>query len=308
VLIQTACNVAFAVHLRRAAPEFAPWWRRPDFKTGADDFLRSLLLTANGVGQQATTSGMVLFVSGVFGVASVPVFTTVRTLANLWNAVSNLFASPLWPEIVRFHATREHEKLFKAFHAHWFFSGLTVNASMIAILPFVDHFYATWTRGALPFERSLFLCTLASVSLANFGFALNVYMLGINNLTAQLVTTAARAGIVFGVAGVLFRWMGLRAIGISLLVAEVACSVFLSVYFTNRELARFDARLPRGSVGMALLGTLPVQFLAIQSTLVGQIHTTSWFLAAAALCFVAWLSWRRLDADVKSRALLLLRR
>jgi O-antigen/teichoic acid export membrane protein len=307
-VMQILCSVASAVYLRRVAPQFVPWWRGGDSRTGANDFFRSLFLTLNGVGQQATTSGLVVLVSTMFGAASVPLFTTVRTLANLWTTVANLFASPLVPEIVRFHGTREHEKLFKGFYAHWFFSGLVVNVSMLAALPFIDTFYALWTRGQLQFDRSLFLFTMSSVSLINFGSALAIYLLGINNLVAQLVTTATRAGVIFAVSFVLVPWMGMRGFGIAMLVAELICSVGLGIYFTNKELEKFGVRLPLRHIGLALLGTLPIQFLAIESTIVGHVHLLSWLVAAVAISCVAWVSWKHLDEDVKTRTLLLLRR
>ncbi len=305
VALQTANYIASTIYLRRKAPELSPWWNIRGIRTGIDDFAKSTLLTLSGIGQQLTTSGVVLFVSSVFGAAGVPLFTTVRTLANLWTMLSNVFTTPFLPEVVRFHGTKEHEKLFKAFRAHWFFSGLIVNISMIFVLPFFEQFYAIWTRRALQLDKGLFFCTMASVSLANFGSILNTYLAGINELGAQLVTTAVRAMIVFGLGFALVPWMGLRGLGVALLIAEGVCSVILGISFTNRVLKRFESRLPWRSIGLALLGTLPIQYLAVLST-VGQIQVASWIVAGATMTGILWISWRWLDPDVKSRALLIL--
>jgi O-antigen/teichoic acid export membrane protein len=306
--LQVAVYVASCIYIAWKLPEFFPWWRGPDAKTGIQDFVRSLLLTWNGIGQQATVSGVVLFVSSSFGTAAVPLFTTVRTLANMWVSLAGIFSAPLLPEIVRFHGTREHGKLFRAFEAHWFFSAFLVNASMIAVIPFIEPFYVTWTHRALHFDRGLFLYAVASVSLINFASGLNTYLAGINSLAAQLVTTSTRAAVMFAAAFLLVPSQGLRGLGAGMLAAEVVCSVGLPVYFANQELAKFGGRLPTRTVAFALLGTLPVQSLTVAGIMIGRVGAGHCAVAAISECVIAWLGWRRLDHDVKSRVLQLLRR
>jgi O-antigen/teichoic acid export membrane protein len=306
--LQAAAFIGTALYLRHRVPELVPWWRDRDLKTGIYDFFRSLLLSVNGAGQQATTSGVVLLVSSMFGASFVPMFATVKTLSNVWTGLGTVFASPLLPEVVRFHGTKEHHKLFMAFRAHWFFSGLVVNGSMIVLLPFIPTFYAIWTHRELSFENALFLCSLASVSLINFGAVLNVYLSGINSLAAQLVTTSVRAVVIFALGAALIPRQGMAGLGVSLLVAEIVCSVGLAIYFSNRELARFEVRLPWTSIGLALLQTLPVQLLAMESLIAGRVRPMSCVVAAAGLTLVAWVSWKGLDPDVKTRILHVLRR
>lgn len=306
--LQAAIYISSCVYFARKIPEFFPWWRGPDLKTGIQDFVRSLVLTWNGVAQQATTNGAVLFVSGTFGAATVPLFTTVRTLANVWTSLSNIFAAPLLPEVVRFHGTREDDKLSKTFEAHWLFSGFIVNSSMVAIIPFIEPFYEIWTHHALHFERGLFLCVLATVSLVNFAASLNVYLSGINSLTAQLVMTSVRAVVTFAIAFLLEPVQGLTSLGIGMLVAEAVCSVALSIFYTNQELAKLGARLPGGAVAFALLGTLPVQVLTVLGVAGVHVRIAHCGLATMAECAIAWRGWQRLDPEVKARVLHLMRR
>jgi hypothetical protein len=91
-------------------------------------------------------------------------------------------------------------------------------------------------------------------------------------------------------------------VGIAMIAAELICSVGLGIYFTDREMARFGTRLPRASVGFALLGTVPLQFLAIQMTIDGKIHLIACVLAAVALTIIGWLGWQRLDPSIRVRA------
>jgi hypothetical protein len=100
----------------------------------------------------------------------------------------------------------------------------------------------------------------------------------------------------------------MAGLGVSLLVAEIVCSVGLAIYFSNRELARFEVRLPWTSIGLALLQTLPVQLLAMESLIAGRVRPMSCVVAAAGLTLVAWVSWKGLDPDVKTRILHVLRR
>lgn len=306
--MQGAVYLASGVYIRAKAPEYFPWWRSPDLKLGGQDFARSTLLTAAGVGQQSITNGIVVFVSSMFGAANVPTFTTIRTLANLWLMLGNVFGAPMLPEVVRFHGTRDHDKLIKAFRAHWFFGGVLVNGSMIALLPLLELIYRRWTHGDLRFERGLLSCAMASVSLTNFALVLNVYLAGINDLRAQLLTMIARAVLTFGVSFALIPWFSLTGIGIAMMVAELTCSVVLAVYFTNRKLADLGARLSSREVLAALLMPLPMHILALQTIVIHRIDNASCAVAMLVLLVLTWRGWRSLDSEIKVRALSVLRR
>ena len=305
--IQGVTAIASALYLRWRAPDLSPWWRGGSWRMAFRDFGHSIFLTLNSLGQQASGSGAVLFVSARLGVASVPVFTTVRSLSNLWTAVASVFAAPVLPEVVRFHGLRETGKILTAFRAHWYFGGVLVNASMLAALPVIEFFFRRWTRGTIPFDRALFTNLIATVSLANFGLGLSTYLSGINNLVSQLVTSALRAALMLGVALALVAPLGLNAVGLAFWLGEGACSVALLLYFTQRELRGLEARLAGRDIAAALLLTLPVQLLAVDSTFRLGFHWGAWCIAASSLLVLSAWQWRGLDPDVKSRALLLLR-
>jgi O-antigen/teichoic acid export membrane protein len=305
--VQVVVSVATAIYLRRKASEFYPWWRGPDVSTGVRDLGRSLALTASGLGQQATLSGSVLLVTSAFGASIVPLFTTTRTLSNLWGSLNSVLANALVPDLARYHSTAEPDKLFKAFQAQWFFGNLGVSATMLLFLPFAEAFYTRWTRG-LRWSWPLFLLMLSSVCFTNFGSALNVYLYGINNLRSQVVTTTVRAALVFALSFALVPSLGLEGVGIALLVAELVCSVVLALYFVNAEFVGFGTRLPTRSVALALAAMLPIQLLTFEGLVLGHVRVLSLAVGAAMMAGIGWLNWRALDVDVRQRALHLLGR
>ena len=109
--LQVAIYTASAICIAKRLPEFYPWWRGGKLRTAVSDLGKSSLLTASALIQQGATNGLVILVSSVSGPAAVPVFTTVRTLANLWTNVTNVLTAPLLPDVVRYHATADGQKL-----------------------------------------------------------------------------------------------------------------------------------------------------------------------------------------------------
>src|SRR5947207_9705058 len=62
-LSQLAIYVTSALYVRQKLPDFSPWWRGANIRTGLNDLGQSFSLTASNVLQQCATNGIVLMVS-----------------------------------------------------------------------------------------------------------------------------------------------------------------------------------------------------------------------------------------------------
>src|SRR5678815_3997926 len=100
-----------------------------------------MFLTASNLIQQGSTNGIVILIAALSGPAAVPIFTTVRTLANLWTNVTNVLTAPLLPEVVRYHATNEGEKLVTISEAYWVLVGTAVNLGVLVTYPLIEPLY-----------------------------------------------------------------------------------------------------------------------------------------------------------------------
>src|SRR5437868_14477856 len=103
-----------------------------------------------------------MLVSALSGAASVPLFTTVRTLSNLWTNVTNVLTTPLLPDVVRYHAVGEGQKLVSVNEAYWVLVGTAVNSGVLITYPAIKPLYGYWTAHAVPLDERLLCLLLAS--------------------------------------------------------------------------------------------------------------------------------------------------
>ena len=71
--------------LGKSAREFYPWWKGGSLRQGIGNWLQSIWMTSIGILDQVATNGVTLLISQGAGLAALPAFTTVRTLANIAN-------------------------------------------------------------------------------------------------------------------------------------------------------------------------------------------------------------------------------
>jgi O-antigen/teichoic acid export membrane protein len=304
---QTTVGLLSLAYVKRRLPAYYPWWRGGHWRTGWEGLRRSLALTANGVIQQLANSGIVVLVAAAFTAASVPTFTTLRTVANTALAVTTILISSILPDVVRFHATRDPQKLDGALDSHWLLSGLLVNGGIVLLLPFLEPLYAIWTRGKVSFDGSLLLCLLASTSLVNFGSGLNAYLSSINDLRSQFLVATTRVVVLLVVTVAFGNSLGIVSVGVGSAVAEIGASVILPLAFARRRLGEMGLALPLRNWRLALVP--PAAFILVSFT----THVSGVGLAWIAACFLPFvcvtylLHWRRIDHNVRARLWSLLR-
>ena len=306
--LQMTIYVASALYVRSKLPTLFPSRQSFRWQTGLRDLGQSSLLTASNLIQQTATNGVVLMVAALSGPAGVPVFTTVRTLMNLWTSVTTVLSSPLLPDVVRIHAKGEAHKLVPINQAFWVLVGSAVNWGTLLVFPLLPFVYARWTTHAIPLDRPLLSFMLGSVVVANAGALMTLHLNGINSLGIGLAGALSRAvlGIGVGLAG--FRFMGLASFGLGALLAEVVATLMTGKYFVKHELSDHGVRMPLRAVAPAALGTASAILFFLGTGFGWWSGIWMWLLALLGVMSGSFWGWKELDPVPQKRLLELLGR
>lgn len=299
--LQFSIYLACAIYIRQKLPAYYPWWRGCRPHTGIKDLGRSMWLTASNLIQQGSTNGTVILVSALSGPAAVPVFITVRTLANLWTNVTNVLSTPLLPEVVRYHATGEGQKIVTISEAYWVLVGTAVNLGVLITYPLIELMYGYWTAHTVAIDKSLLCLLLASVVVANVGGLITLYLNGINSLRVVLAASVIRGILSFGVGGILFYPFGLAGFGIGILGGEILALLVMGRYFVQRELSRQSVRLPLKSLAPITVSTASVLLFLISEGFVFSLTQYIYPVALLGVVTAALWGWRELEHGVRTR-------
>ena len=299
--LQFAIYSACAFYIRRKLPTYYPWWRGGRPRTGIIDLGRSMWLTASGLIQQGSINGMVILVSALSGPSAVPVFTTVRTLANLWTNVTGVLTTPLLPDVVRYHATGDGQKLVTIIEAYWVLVGTFVNLGVLMTYPLIEPMYGYWTAHTVALDKVLLCLLLAGVVLVNAGGLISLYLNGINSLRVLLSASVVRGILSLGVGGVLFYDFGLAGFGIGILGGELLALLVMGSYFAKCELTLRGARLPLRSLAPIVVNTASVLLFLMTEGFGSPLAQYLYPVALLGVATAALWGWKGLDRGVRIR-------
>ena len=299
--IQFSVYLASAIYIRGKLPAFYPWWQDGRRRTGIKDLGSSTLLTASNFIQQGTTNGTVMLVSALSSPAVVPLFTTVRTLANLWTNVTNVLTTPLLPEVVRYHATGEGRKLVTISEAYWMLVGSAVNLGVLVTYPLIDPMYGYWTAHAVALDKSLLCMLLASVVLANVGGLITLYLNGINRLGVVLAASGVRGILSLVLGGILFFHFGLAGFGMAILGGELLALLVLGHNFVRCELSRQGVGLQVRSFMPITISTASVLLFLMSEGLGFSLARYLYPVALLGVATAALWGWSGMEREVRTR-------
>lgn len=300
-LLQVLIYIASAVYIRQKLPGYYPWWQGASVSTGLSDLGHSMLLTASNLIQQGSTNGVVLLVSALAGPVAVPVFTTLRTLSNLWTNVTNVLTTPLLPDVVRFHAKGEAHKLVALNEAYWVLVGSAVNWGVLLTYPLMAALYGYWTQHALALDNSLLCLLLGSVVVTNAGALMAMHLNGINSLRIVLAVSLARGILGLGMGALTYEKLGLAGFGLGILIGELVALLMIGGFFVKYELVAKGIRIPVAAFAPAILGSGSV-LLFLASEGFGWLPLAwAWPTAIVGAVTASVWGWSRLDHEIKER-------
>lgn len=300
-LSQAVVYLLSAVYVGLKRSEFFPWWKGARLWLGLADLARSFLLTASNLVQQGFTNGLVLLIAAFAGPAAVPVFTTVRTMANLWTNVTNILTTPLLPEVVRFHARGETASLAATRQVHWLLSGAVVNLGVLVSYPLLPWLYRYWTARAVVLDNPLLCLLLASVVVANYSALMAMHLNSINSLGIVLTTSMVRAALGLGFGAGLFSTLGLPAFGLGVLAGELAASGLTAKFFHRHAVHRQG-----GYGGPALVSAISVLLFLANAGFGWVFSPWLWPAALSGVVGATLWSWGELSQSLRHRLATLL--
>jgi O-antigen/teichoic acid export membrane protein len=307
VLVQFIVYALTFLYIKLKIPELYPWWQGADLRTAFLNFKNSLVLTFNSFVQQLNNNGILLLISNLFSSLTLPVFTTIRTMTNTALSITNILINSILPDFVRYHSSKEKEKLYSVFNANWFFSGLIVNSGIILIIPFAEIIFKTWTKGIITFDFNLFISLAASISVINFGAGFYNYLFAINSLRAITLITITRVIILFIFSYYLSGLMGLSGIGAAVLISEIFSSMILPYFYVQKILKSFDGSLDIKSSITAAAAPLIIISLAAFQLFGIKFNYYIWGAYLFLIIIIYMFNWIILDKEVKERTLHLVR-
>ncbi len=301
--VQATIYLASAVYIRWRLPAFYPWWIGGTVGIGLKDLARSTFLTVSSIIQQGANSGIVILVAAISGPAVVPVFTTVRTVANLWTNVTNVLTTPLLPDVIRYHAKQEGDKLIAISEAHWWLLGSVVNLGILVSYPLIGSLFSYWTSHTIVLDKTLLSLLLGGVALMSAGAIMNMYLNGINNMKAILGTTLVRSFFSLVLGGILLNYLGLAGLGLGIFIGELIALVVMAYFFFIPALSGFGARLNWISFAPLIAGTMSVLIFLISEALGGSASSFSYPLSVLGVMLASWWGWSRQDTSTQKRFL-----
>lgn len=304
--VQAGCYLLSAAYVGWKLPDFMPWRSRPSLRIALADIRDSLVFSTQSVAQQLSTNGLVMLVSSMLGSTVVPVFTTTRTLTNLWNSVISTLTSPLLPDIVRLHVQRHTRKLVALADAHVWLMGAIVNLGILVSYPLMVWAYGIWTHHQLTLDQPLLAALLASMMMVGAGSFMTTHLGGINDKPAILGLALCRAIISFTLTFLLIRPLGVLGAGIGVLAAELICYLLMALHYFPKATATPEDSTPRISTPRWLLWSvaIAVAYIAIAATLERPFpiyHGVS--IVLVALC--ALVGWKTLETETRDRLIAL---
>jgi O-antigen/teichoic acid export membrane protein len=300
-LAQMLIYVTSALYLRRKLPQFYPWLKNANVRLGLKDLRKSLPFTGSNIVQQSATNGVVLVLSMLAGPVLVPVFTTVRTVTNLWTSVTTVLTTPLLPEVVRIHVKGESHKLLAINAAFWVLVGSAVNLGALLLYPLMPFLYGHWTGHAVALNRPLLCLMLASVVVTNAGALMALHLNGINNLRIVLGTSLARAILGIGVGALGFRLMGISSFGLGILIGELAVTGMTVHHFVKYELSGKGLDLSASLFAPAFLSTGSVLLFFVGAGFGWWSSQWALLFVVAVVASAAVCGWKALDGTLRSR-------
>lgn len=245
------CNLVFFYYVYQQMPDYFPWWQGADWMTGWRNFRWSLVVSSNNLLEQLSTNGLIMLISWFMGPSSIPLFTTMRQIANTAIQGTGIVVLPLYPDLIRFHVNREPQKLEQVLIFNWLLTGSLVNLGFLLLQLVAKPLYEWWMRGQLVFDPALFNLLMLGVAIANFNRGLIVYLWGMNHLRSMSFMSIARI-VVVSVVGLLgISEYGLLSLGWALVLAEASCSI-IAIFFGHEAFKSIGGKLTIRPIALAI--------------------------------------------------------
>lgn len=296
----TVYSFVQAWDLRRLFPELFPWWSAGSWNLGWRSLRESVVLTISGIVQQFSTNGLVLVVTHLLNSVAVALLSTLRTVANSAVQATLIVAQPILPDLIKYHAAGDGSKVCDTLASLWFVSGLVINLGLAVAIVVAPPFYEHWTRGRLAFDAALFAYLAIGVQVRNIASPFLQYLLGLNELRAQLRIALWQTGVTLALSALLMGEWGIKAAGIGILAGEVV-SLGIAQQAAAGVLRRLSANFSWRMLRFAYAGLALNSAAYIGATLLPSHRLGMAAAAFAGASLLGTANWRALPSRVRLR-------
>ena len=304
-LINLLYSLIIFYYIKNSASEFFPWWLNFNFKTGYSNLLKSIVFTLNAFIEQFNSTGIILIVSKTMGLIFLPLFSTLRTITNVFIQITSLVTNPMVPEIIRLHSTNQKSKIIKIINTNWFIVSIFVIIPLYSSIPFIEFIFSAWLQHQIKFNFPLYSLLSLSVIFVNIGRMNFNYFYGINAIKPMISITVTRLIVTLFLSFFLVPYYGILAIGIGLCASEFLSSFILPIVFFAKDanISLFNLIDKIHYYGILQIIILSLIFFMKCS----KFHNFSLYYNLFLLIIISLsiLQWKNLDSEIKTRFRLL---
>jgi O-antigen/teichoic acid export membrane protein len=232
--------------------------------------------------------------------ADITRLSTLRTMANFGQLVSNFLILAVWPELTALHALEQRGLLVRIHHSLVKFNTWLVGLAGFGLLPLIPLIYPLWTAHRLVLDPIALVFLFARLVLWGSWYPSMTLLLATNRHYRVTLAILGEAVLAVGISLLLVPGFGIRGAAFAWLVADLAVSAWLV------------PRLACGETGDrfgALMGTAASAAIAVVIPV--ALGTLTWFttksmlvrygaIFPAALLLGVYLMVRQLRDDERS--------
>lgn len=198
-------------------------------------YLRSsAILNLSFLIEKVYETGLNLFVANAFGTAIVPVFSTSRTMINIFYRASYTILLPLYPDIQKEFAKNNLAFVIKTMNRYWSISISVIIFFITVGLPAIPYVYMWWTKASLHFNLNIVGFLLMAILFQNFAVVVSEFFKKTNFSSELLVYNIIKSGLTI-LAISYFGSRGYHAgLGLALALGEGCSTLYLTGMLLRR--------------------------------------------------------------------------
>ena len=259
--------------------------------TGAGHFRKASAYTINNFFEKLTTESSVILLSLMrFSPALFPIYSSVRTFANVPVTAANLLTVSLVPELQRSYAVGNGRRMLTLLQSVWFLAGLAAGIGLIGGYPFLVRFYTDWTRFKLSFSNAFFPLMLGVGLTIVFGGIIGILLKSINAVRSLLWVAMAKGAVLIMLFLALPKT--LVVLGAVLLATEGAFQLIILPALMSRILPGLSQQDARASI---LRGAVPYLLTLFALVYIAVAGYSKIFAGLFLLVLLGWALCRMLS-------------
>lgn len=285
LIFKSCYSLGILLYLKRLLPEFFPWWQKGSLSPGWQNYKKSLPYIGSSLLDRSASNGVVLLISVLLGSTFLPLFIAIRTLVNFGTKVSDIFLSPITPELINLFAKQQKERLLQLIGSYWLITGGILIIVFMFSIWVIEPIFEIWTNGRLTFRPLVYYGLILVMITQNVGSILDAFLRGINRTKLVFQTSLIRtAMILMGIYA--FYTMSIKGVILAMGIAEFFRSVIWLPYWCSKELSADFKK-----VGMLWLNPLLIG-LSVLFYFVEFRDPPIWVLLGIILAVLLLLLWQ----------------